>query len=221
MPDLRLPRYALRATRYLLPPAALLFAASLLAQPQPTEPPPLLLVRAARAFVGLPCRYDGAYRVLIYPGGDPGGGLGVCSDLVVRSYRALGIDLQVRVHEDMKKYFNLYPARALYQQVEPDTNIDHRRVPNLMTFFKRHGLTLPNSIEPALLKTWQPGDIVVWDLLQNGIPSHLGIVSDRKAPSGLPLILHHFPPFPAENDCLTKWKVVGHFRYFPVKKPTP
>ena len=179
------------------------------------EAPALRLVRAARAYVGLKCKYDGSYRVMAYPGGDPGGGVGVCSDLVVRSYRAIGLDLQVLVHEDIKKNFSAYPVKKLYNQDQPDTNIDHRRVPNLMIFFQRKATILPASLESENLKTWQAGDIVIFDLLDNGLPSHIGIVSDRKADSGLPLVIHHFPPYPTEDDSVKNWKIIGHFRYFP------
>ncbi|MFO8056211.1 MAG: DUF1287 domain-containing protein [bacterium] len=178
-------------------------------------PSNLLLVRAARAWVKMPCRYDGSYRKINYPAGDPGGRVGVCSDLVVRAYRALNIDLQVRVHQDMKKNFSAYPAKKLYDQTSPDTNIDHRRVPNLTRFLERHGQSLTLSISEDDLDRWRPGDIVVFDLLNNSIPSHIGIISDRKAESGLPLVIHHFPPRPSEDDVLEKWKITGHFRYFP------
>ncbi len=182
---------------------------------QRETPSHLLLVRAARAWVNMPCRYDGSYRKINYPAGDPGGRLGVCSDLVVRAYRALNIDLQVRVHQDMKKNFNQYPAKRLYDQLKPDTNIDHRRVPNLMTFFKRHGKSLTLSIEEQDLDKWRAGDIVVFDLLNNSIPTHIGIISGKRTGSGLPLVIHHFPPLPEENNVLQKWKIIGHFRYFP------
>jgi hypothetical protein len=176
---------------------------------------PLKLVKAARAYVGLGVVYDGTYRVIAYPAGDPGGGVGACTDLVVRAYRALGLDLQVLVHEDMVKDFEAYPAQRLYEQTRPDTNIDHRRCPNLLAFFSRHARSLALSLDPENLAEWQPGDIVIFDLLDNGIPSHIGIVSDRTAPSGRPLIIHHFPPSPTEDDSLPRWKIVGHFRYFP------
>ncbi len=178
-------------------------------------PPHLFLVRAARVWLKMPCRYDGSYRKIGYPAGDPGGKVGVCSDLVVRAYRALNIDMQVRVHNDMKKNFSAYPAKKLYEQTRPDTNIDHRRVPNLMTFFKRHGKSLTVSTAEEDLDQWRPGDIVVFDLLENSIPSHIGIISDRKAENGLPLVIHHFPPVPTEDNVLEKWKIIGHYRYFP------
>lgn len=176
---------------------------------------PERLVRAARSYAEQYTIYDPGYRRLSYPGGDPGGRIGVCSDLVVRSYRALGLDLQRLIHEDMARNFRLYPAARLYGQAKPDANIDHRRVPNLMTFFARRGQTLTTSLAPGDRGSWRPGDIVVFDLLDNGIPSHIGIVSDRLGGQGLPQVFHHFPPFPREDDCLTNWKVIGHYRYFP------
>jgi len=191
--------------------------AGLLSGQEAGEPPPLMLVREAREFVGKRIPYDGRYVRIAYPGGDPGKSRGGCTDLVIRSYRKLGIDLQVLVHEDVKKNFDSYPIKDLYVQREPDSNIDHRRVPNLATFFKRHGQSLTLSIEPDKLDEWRPGDIVVFDLLDNGLPSHVGIVSDEKADSGLPLVIHHFPPYPSQDDRLTRWKIVGHYRYFPEK----
>ncbi len=176
------------------------------------------LVLAARAWVGPTCKYDGGYRVLTYPGGDPGGDVGVCTDLIVRAYRALGIDLQVLVHEDISKRFAEYPVKKLYDQDKPDKNIDHRRVPNLMAFLREHASSLNTSIEAEGLEQWKAGDVVIFDLLDNGIPSHVGLISDKKSESGRPLVIHHFPPFPTEDDCLPKWKIIGHFRYFPDKK---
>lgn len=176
------------------------------------------LVQAARILVRMPTRYDGRYRYIAYPWGDPGRGVGVCTDLVIRSYRMIGVNLQVLVHEDMTKNWVLYPASRLYDQRSPDTNIDHRRVPNLMTFFFRYGQSLTLSTKPEDVDQWQPGDLVVFDLVENGIPSHVGIISDRMAESGLPLVFHHFPPSPTEEDCLTTWKIVGHYRYFPEDK---
>jgi len=173
------------------------------------------LLRAAKVLSRVQTRYDGSYKNLSYPGGDPGPRVGVCSDLVVRAYRAIGIDLQVLVHKDMNKNFVLYPASRLYDQTTPDSNIDHRRVPNLKKFFERHAEVLTNSVDEKDLKKWKPADIVIFDLLGNGIPSHIGIISDRKGESGLPMVMHHFPPYPSEDDCLGSWKIVGHYRYLP------
>ncbi len=195
--------------------ASLVCALALSSPGAADDPASLKLVRAARAYVGLGMAYDGSYRVIGYPAGDPGGGVGACTDLVIRAYRAIGVDLQVLVHEDMAKDFDAYPARGLYEQTRPDTNIDHRRCPNLLAFFKRHASSLTLSLDPEHLNEWRPGDIVIFDLLGNGIPSHIGIISDRAAPSGRPLLIHHFPPFPSEDDSLPRWKIVGHFRYFP------
>lgn len=173
------------------------------------------LVKAAKALAHKPTVYDPSYIRIKYPGGDPGENIGVCTDLVVRAYRSIGVDLQVLVHEDMKKHFSAYPSKKYYRLSKPDSNIDHRRVPNLMTFFTRHGKSLTTSIEKEDLGQWQPGDIVVFDLYGRGKPTHIGIISDRKSPDGRPLVCHHFPPLPSEEDCLDIWKVIGHYRYLP------
>lgn len=193
--------------------AALTTASGIIAQEGKPAPPAASLIEAARKWVDTDIQYDGGYKAIKYPGGDPGETVGVCTDLIVRSYRELGIDLQVLVHEDMKKNFKAYPAKKLYRQSRPDTNIDHRRVPNLMAFFKRHGQTLTVSLDPDSLHTWRAGDIVVFDLFGNGVPSHIGIISDKKNDSGLPLVIHHYPPHPSEDDCLGYWKILGHYRY--------
>jgi uncharacterized protein len=178
------------------------------------------LVRAARTYVELKISYDGSYRVIPYPNGDPGEGIGVCTDLVVRSYRALGIDLQALVHQDMKKNFDAYPSKKRYGLAKPDPNIDHRRVPNLLAFLNRHSTPLTVSIAPDALSQWRAGDIVIFDLYNNGAPTHIGIVSDRHDPaSGRPLVIHHFPPYPTEDDVLPTWKIIAHFRYFPAGRP--
>jgi uncharacterized protein len=197
----------------------IIFSFVITAQTITSDPDNIKLVRAARVWTKIPIKYDGSYIVITYPGGDPGGRMGVCTDLVIRSYRSIGIDLQLLVHKDIKKKFNAYPVKKLYDQNKPDKNIDHRRVPNLMAFFKRHGQTLTMSYEKEELQNWLPGDIVVFDLFDNGIPTHIGVVSDKISASGRPLIIHHFPPHPTEDDCLTTWKIMGHFRYFPGRKP--
>lgn len=174
------------------------------------------LVTAARSSVELKLEYDPTYRVIAYPNGDPGAGIGVCTDLVVRAYRAIGIDLQALVHQDMKKNFSAYPAKKLYGQDQPDPNIDHRRVPNLLAFLNRHSSPLSVSIAPEALAQWRAGDLVIFDLYNNGLPTHIGVISDRAdAGSGRPLVIHHFPPYPTEDDVLTRWKIIAHFRYFP------
>ncbi|MEM8985035.1 MAG: DUF1287 domain-containing protein, partial [Pseudomonadota bacterium] len=125
----------------------------------------------------------------------------------IRSYRALGIDLQQRIHEDMRAAFEQYPQR--WGLARPDTNIDHRRVPNLRRFFERHGESLALSKDPA---DYQPGDIVSWTLHSN-LP-HIGIVTDRRSRDGLrPLIVHNIGSGPVIEDMLFAFEITGHYRY--------
>ncbi len=171
------------------------------------------LVAAARTLSMKKTWYDASYVKIGYPNGDPGPDVGVCTDIVIRAYRAIGVDLQQRVHEDMTAHFHLYPSRRVYGLKRPNSNIDHRRVTNLAAFFQRHGTTLTRSLKPGALPKWLPGDIVVFDLKGNGGTSHIGIISDRKGPDGLPLVFHHLPPYPAEDDALSFIAVSGHYRY--------
>ena len=119
--------------------------------------------------------YDGSYRAIGYPGGDVPANIGVCTDLIIRSYRKAGIDLQKLIHEDMKVHFDLYPSKRIWGLNRPDSNIDHRRVPNMQTFFSRHGETLRISANPEL---YNAGDLVTWSLPGN-LP-HIGIVSGQR-----------------------------------------
>jgi len=152
--------------------------------------------------------YDGSYRKIAYPGGDVPDTIGVCTDVVIRSYRALGIDLQKEVHEDMSGHFSKYPAK--WGLTRPDTSIDHRRVPNLEVFFERKGHSLPVTENPA---DYRPGDLVTW-MLAPGLP-HIGIVTDRHAPSsGRPLILHNIGRGPKMEDVLFSFPIRGHYRYY-------
>lgn len=150
--------------------------------------------------------YDPSYVVIPYPGGDVPADRGVCSDVVIRSYRAVGVDLQKEVHEDMRKNFSAYPQ--LWGLTKPDSNIDHRRVQNLMVFFKRHGEVLPITENPD---DYRPGDIVCWDLSKN--LRHIGIVTDRKSPDRTrPLIVHNIGAGPSLDDMLFDYRIIGHFR---------
>jgi uncharacterized protein YijF (DUF1287 family) len=163
------------------------------------------LVGAARQQTRSTVTYDGSYTRIGYPMGDVPLNRGVCTDLVIRAYRAIGIDLQVLVHEDMRQHFDLYPH--LWGLREPDTNIDHRRVPNLQKFLERTGAEI-RSPGAAYL----PGDLVTW-MLPGNLP-HIGIVSDRRAPaSGNPLIIHNIGAGPAEEDMLFAYPITGHYRY--------
>jgi uncharacterized protein len=155
-------------------------------------------------------RYDPAYVRIPYPGGDVPTDTGVCTDEVIRSYRALGVDLQKEVHEDMEQNFSAYPRKWWWLSSRTDTNIDHRRVPNLMVFLGRKGETLPIT-ERA--QDYSPGDIVTWDL--GGSVLHIGIVVDQKsAASGRFLIVHNIGQGPKMEDVLFNWKITGHYRYF-------
>lgn len=173
---------------------------------------PLRLVAAAEKQAGVTLSYDGAYRRLSYPGGDVPEETGVCSDVIIRAYRVFGVDLQQRVHEDMKAHFALYPKT--WGLTKPDTNIDHRRVPNLQVFFKRHGESLPVSNRAA---DYLAGDIVTWNLAAPAkmIP-HIGIVSTRRSADGTrPLIVHNIGRGVQIEDILFEYKITGHYRYKP------
>lgn len=157
-----------------------------------------------------PVRYDPAYVRIPYPNGDVPSDTGVCTDEIIRSYRALGIDLQKEVHEDMLKHFAVYPNRHRWGLAHPDPNIDHRRVPNLMVFFGRKGESLPVTSQD---EGYAPGEIVPWDL-GGGVP-HIGIVVDQKsAQSGRFLVVHNIGEGPKMEDVLFRWKITGHYRYF-------
>ena len=155
-------------------------------------------------------RYDPAYVRIPYPGGDVPADTGVCTDEIIRAYRRVGVDLQKEVHEDMVQNFNLYPQRSRWLLNHPDTNIDHRRVPNLMAFFGRKGESLAVSGRP---EDYAPGDIVTWDL-GGGVP-HVGLVVDQKSPkSSRFMIVHNIGEGPRREDVLFHWKITGHYRYF-------
>ncbi|MES3020565.1 MAG: DUF1287 domain-containing protein [Pseudomonadota bacterium] len=171
---------------------------------------PAQLVDAARGQIGVTVRYDGAYRKLAYPGGDVAPEVGVCTDVVVRAYRKAGLDLQRLVHEDMLRAWSSYPR--LWQLKRPDSNIDHRRVPNLQTFFKRRNAALPVSARP---EDYQPGDLVTW-MLPGNLP-HIGIVSGGTA-GGRPLVIHNIGAGTREEDALFAYPITGHYR-FPSGQP--
>ncbi|MBN8428851.1 MAG: DUF1287 domain-containing protein [Xanthomonadales bacterium] len=168
----------------------------------------LSLPDAARAQIGVTVGYDPAYRQLAYPGGDVDQSTGVCTDVVIRAFRVLGDDLQVRVHEDMRQHFDAYPKSWGLRGT--DRNIDHRRVPNLQIFFTRHGHKLAIT---KRAEDYQPGDIVTWRL-SNGLP-HIGLVSDRRNREGVPLILHNIGAGTQEQDLLFAFEITGHYRYDP------
>jgi uncharacterized protein YijF (DUF1287 family) len=162
-------------------------------------------------------RYDPTYFKLDYPGGDVPAEVGVCTDEVIRSYRAGGLDLQKLVHEDMAANFGLYP-RA-WGLKKTDTNIDHRRVPNLMVFFARQGAGLPVTQEA---RDYKPGDVVTWDL--GGGLTHIGVVVGipSNADGQRLQIVHNIGAGPKMEDVLFAWKITGHYRYEgPKEEPKP
>ncbi len=168
------------------------------------------LVAAALARTRHAVTYDGAYRRIPYPGGDVSARTGVCTDVVIRAYRAgLGIDLQRRVHEDMRRAFARYPK--IWGLRRPDPNIDHRRVPNLRIFLTRHGRKLAVTRNPD---DYRPGDLVTWTVSGN-LP-HIGIVTDRRsADDRRPLIVHNIGRGPRLEDMLFEFPITGHYRYLP------
>jgi len=158
--------------------------------------------------VGVTTIYDPRYTTLPYPGGDVPLERGVCCDVIVRAYRRAGLDLQRLVHEDMSQSFASYPR--IWGLTKPDPNIDHRRVPNLATFFARHGTKLAVTTRPA---DYRPGDIVTWRLPFTGA-AHIGLVSDR-VEDGRPLIVHNVGAGTRIEDVLFAYAVTGHYRYDP------
>ena len=192
-------------------------------QPTPVYESPVLerLVAAAVERTAHEVEYDATYYKLAYPNGDVPLDKGVCTDEVIRSYRALGIDLQKEVHEDMAANFSRYPTK--FGLTTTDTNIDHRRVPNLRLFFERKGKSLPITDGAS---DYHPGDILTWDL--NDSQTHIGIMVD--VPSATPgryLILHNIGHGPKIEDILFAWQITGHYRYTgpppspPAKPATP
>jgi uncharacterized protein len=163
--------------------------------------------KAAIALTSDNVQYDPTYYRIRYPGGDVPLDRGVCTDVVIRTYRKIGVDLQQRVHEDMHKNFAAYPN--LWEIKRTDTNIDHRRVPNLITFFERMGQSLPTTKNE---NDYYPGDIVTWTL-QSGL-THIGIVIHQKAPgTNRYLIVHNIGRGQEISDCLFEYTITGHYRY--------
>jgi uncharacterized protein YijF (DUF1287 family) len=165
------------------------------------------LIGAAVAQTTSRVTYDGSYRRIGYPGGDVPAHIGVCTDLIVRAYRAVGVDLQVRVHEDMSAAFAAYP-RA-WGLARPDSNIDHRRVPNLQTYFRRRGAARPISTDAS---DYAAGDLVTW-MLPGNVP-HIGLVTDQRSADGQrPMMAHNIGRGPEIEDMLFAFPVTGHYRY--------
>ncbi len=166
------------------------------------------LVAAAIERTSHQVSYDGRYQTISYPGGDVPDHMGVCTDVVIRSYRKLGIDFQKDIHEDMTSNFSEYPD--IWGLARPDKNIDHRRVPNLQTLFKRKGIVLRTSTNPD---DYVPGDLVTW-ILPGNLP-HIGIIIDKKSVDNKrPLIVHNIGQGPKINDMLFDYPITGHYRYY-------
>jgi uncharacterized protein len=151
--------------------------------------------------------YDPAYVKLAYPGGDVPMNTGVCTDVVIRAFRSINIDFQKEVHEDMQKNFAVYPRN--WGLTTTDTNIDHRRVPNLMTWLKRQGKAQTVTQNG---RDYQPGDIVTWDL--GGGQQHIGLVTNIRTNADRLAIAHNVGSGAKVEDVLFRWKVIGHYRYF-------
>lgn len=166
------------------------------------------LVAAARAQIGVTVSYNPGYEKMAYPNGDVPAARGVCTDVVIRAYRQRGVDLQELVHDDMGKAWDAYPK--LWQLKARDSNIDHRRVPNLQTFLKRQGSALAVSRDG---RDYQPGDIVTWRLPGN-LP-HIGIVSDQRSWTGVPMVIHNIGAGAREENSLFSYPVTGHYRWNP------
>lgn len=164
------------------------------------------LSNAAISIIDESIVYTPDYVSIKYPNGDVPAKTGVCSDVVIRAYRKLGIDLQKEVHEDMKANFSKYPTK--WGLKKTDTNIDHRRVPNLEVFFERKGTKLSISKNASDYKT---GEMVTW-MIGGKLP-HIGIVTHKKASNGNPMIVHNVGGGQVAEDCLFSWEIVGHYSF--------
>lgn len=167
------------------------------------------LSEAALSIIDREIIYTPNYVAIKYPNGDVPSKTGVCTDVVIRAYRKLGIDLQKEVHEDLKANFSKYPNLKKWGLKKPDTNIDHRRVPNLEVFFNRKGQKLTITQNPSDYKT---GEIVTWMI--NGKLPHIGIITHKKSSDGHPMIVHNVGNGQVLEDCLFRYKIVGHFKYW-------
>jgi uncharacterized protein YijF (DUF1287 family) len=172
---------------------------------------PEKISNAALALTNQQVIYDGSYYSIPYPNGDVPVGIGVCTDVVIRTYRANGLDLQKEVHEDMQANFDLYPK--IWGHKKPDTNIDHRRVPNLMTYFERQDSKIPITNN---VTDYQPGDIVAWDL--GGGITHIGVVVNTLSRDNKRYqIVHNIGGGQVLEDCLFDFEIIGHYRFLSLK----
>jgi uncharacterized protein YijF (DUF1287 family) len=176
--------------------------------PSPLPPSPPIVARA-RVEVDRGVTYDSSWFQLGYPNGDPAPDKGVCTDVVIRALRTSSLDLQQLVHEDILRRPAAYPTVTT-----PDRNIDHRRVSPMLVYLRAHATALPRTFDEPALASWQPGDVVVWAFhaCPSCNPDHVGIVSDRMGPRGIPLVIHNMGPTPSEDDRLDAFTVLGHFR---------
>jgi uncharacterized protein YijF (DUF1287 family) len=194
----------LTATATVTAPATAPATATATATATPSTTPVDRVVARAREEVARGVSYDPAWHPMHYPNGDVDASIGVCTDVVIRGYRAAGVDLQKLVHEDVMR------APTTYERwvKTPDATIDHRRVGPLLTYLRRHARSLPVTSDFAA------GDVVVISFTQcpSCGPQHIGVVSDKKGPRGVPLLIHNMGPTPREDDTLDAWTLLGHFR---------
>lgn len=185
-------------------------APSLVEEQPPTFKEQLAMAALARTMHQV--RYDGSYLKIDYPMGDVPPEIGVCTDVVIRAYRELGIDLQQHVHEDIRANFSQYPSRKRWGLRKPDANIDHRRVYNLQAFFERNGQSLKITQDA---KNYKPGDLVTWQLTPK-MP-HIGVVLEMVSDEdpNRHLIAHNIGNGPVIEDMLFDFKISGHYRYQP------
>lgn len=187
----------------------LLFDGPMVAQPAGPASFGRQLSGAAIARTAFKVTYDGRYVSIPYPGGDVPAEIGVCTDVLIRAYRSLGIDLQRDVHVEMSSHFDAFPKH--WGLMRPDPNIDHRRVPNLRVLFERRGDELSTTRDPA---NYAPGDLVTWTV--SGSRPHIGIVTHRRARDGeRPLVVHNIGSGPKLEDVLFAYPMTGHYRYSP------
>ncbi|MFT4765942.1 MAG: hypothetical protein ACI9OH_003060 [Oleispira sp.] len=175
------------------------------------------IVQAALERTNHNVRYDGRYISIPYPNGDVPANIGVCTDVIVRTYRAIGTDLQQLVHEDMVANFEAYPSKRIWGLSRTDKNIDHRRVPNLQAFLSRHGEVLAVSNDAS---DYKAGNIVTW-MLPGNLP-HIGLITNKiSALTGNPMVVHNIGAGPKLDDVLFSYSITGHYRYIPAKYSDP
>jgi hypothetical protein len=168
---------------------------------------PQNISKAALELIKTNVTYDGSYYSIAYPNGDVPKTIGVCTDVIIRTFRAIGLDLQKEIHEDMSENFDSYPKK--WGLKKPDSNIDHRRVPNLMRYFDRKGKSLPITKKES---DYYPGDIVAWDL--GGGITHIGMVVNILSKNNKRYqIVHNIGAGQVLEDCLFDYNIIGHYRF--------